>query len=170
MQFGILTSAKFKLLVINLIVSNWIFFQCRHATHGELNEVNNIFYWGTRCISDSAISDLQPCVYVCVSMRLQGTVCWMCLRALSHCQESCQVSSTAWTSSASRYLERSLLIAPTLQTAATPVASYGARRMEHLSVPPKTAVYPGLTARHAQLMGPACMGSVCPLRRWCNHR
>lgn len=132
---------------------------------GGLKGVNNTFHCETRCISDNAITLLQPCVYVCVSLHLQGTVCWTCLRALSHCRESCRASSTAWTSSASRYLERSSLIALTLQTAATPVTSYGARRMERLTAPPKTAACLGLTARHAQPMGPACMGSVCPLRR-----
>lgn len=134
-----------------------MFFQCR--TRGD--QVGSTHFTGEHGASLTVL----PCVCVCVSMDLQGTVCWTCPRAPCHCRGSCRASSTAWTSSASRYLERSSLIAPTSQTAAMPAASCGARRTARRSAPPKTAAYPGPTARRARPTGPACTGSACPPRR-----
>lgn len=65
-QLRIWTSAKSKWLSIVLMASTWISLQCCHATHGELKGARSTFYWGTRCISDSAISFLL-CVCVCLN-------------------------------------------------------------------------------------------------------
>lgn len=143
-----------------------IFFQCRHATHKEKHN-----YEGHSAaefiisITANIISLMQWCILLCP----QGTACWTSQRVPCHYRESCRAPSTVWTSSASRYLARSLSTAPTPLTARF-AASYGVRRTGRLSVPPKMAAYPGLMALPVALMGPACTECACRHRRWCSRR
>lgn len=141
----------------------WIFFRCCHATHKE-QHIYNCHSAAKSIISiNHNIIGLIQCCFV---LQPQGIACWMSQRAPCRYQESCQAQSTAWTSSASRSLERSLSTAPTPQTVIF-AASCGVGRTGRRSAPPRTAACPGLTAPPVASTGPASTECACQRRRWC---
>lgn len=103
-------------------------------------------------------------MHCCIVFYPQVTACWISQTAPCRYQESCRAPSTAWTSSASRFSERSLSSAPTPQTV-TFAASCGVGRTGRCSAPPRMAVYPGLTAPPVASTGPVSMESACRPRK-----